>query len=178
MALLVTSPNRAVCFLQFGLICQIILYIPFVLLMFLYTIMFSCFAAVVLLPPSHPHSIHRMFKLSYLSHALRCLLTWSKPSWSPSLKCSERMSSACFVSYIRVESPSTKLTILKRLWPRVVSMRNHCKLDLLKLLAFDARTLRQSLLGILEDFTLFKRISAALLSSSFMCYHLLASSGR
>jgi len=57
-------------------------------------------------------------------------------------------------------------------------MRNHCKLDLLELLAFDARTLRQALLGVLEDFTLFVRISTAFRSLSSLCYHLLASLGR
>jgi hypothetical protein len=31
-------------------------------------------------PPYHQRFIYRMFKLSYLSHALRCLLTWSNPS--------------------------------------------------------------------------------------------------
>jgi hypothetical protein len=36
---------------------------------------------------------------------------------------------------------------------------NHCKLDLLKLLALDPCALGQSLLGVFEDLTLFNLVS-------------------
>jgi hypothetical protein len=53
-------------------------------------------------------------------------------------------------------------------------MGNHCKLDLLELLALDARTLRQTLLCLLEYLALFNLVSLLVLKSPSLCYHLLA----
>lgn len=100
-----------------------------------------------------------MFKLSYLKMLLRFLFGCSRPRWSSAASFSERMSSVKKrVSVKAALECQSVLTIFHPYGSRVVlPTLDDGKLDLFELLAFDARALRQPLLCVLKDLTIFQQ---------------------